>query len=64
MIEAWKKNNIDYDLFVCWKVIFIWKVNFKKMNFGKVNYFPIFGSVMKNKLENTLQYLVISRKMS
>jgi hypothetical protein len=64
MIEAWKKNNIDYDLFVCWKVISIWKVNFKKINFGKVNYFLIFGSVMKNKLENTFQCLVMSWKMS
>ena len=35
------------------KVVFFWKVNFEKMNFGKVNYFPMFGSVMGNKLENT-----------
>jgi hypothetical protein len=27
-------------------------------------YFPIFGSVMKNKLENTFQCLVVSWKMS
>ena len=34
---------------------FFWKVNS-----GKVNYFPMFGSVMKNKLENTFQCLVMS----
>jgi hypothetical protein len=45
--------------FVCWKVVFFWKVNS-----GKVNYFPMFGSVMKNKLENTFQCLVMSWKMS
>jgi hypothetical protein len=42
-------------LFVCWKVVF-----FLKMNSGKVNYFPMFGSVMENKLENTFQCLVMS----
>ena len=45
--------------FVCWKVVFFWKVNSRK-----VNYFPMFGSVMKNKLENTFQCLVMSWKMS
>jgi hypothetical protein len=45
--------------FVCWKVIFFWKVNS-----GKVNYFPMFCSVMKNKLENIFQCLVMSWKMS
>jgi len=39
---------------VCWKVVFFWKVNF-----GKVNYFLMFGSVMENKLENTFQCLVM-----
>ena len=34
------------------------------MNSGKVNYFPMFGSVMENKLENTFQCLVMSWKMS
>ena len=29
-----------------------------------MNYFPIFGSVMENKLENTFQYLVMSWKMN
>jgi hypothetical protein len=46
-------------MFVCWKVVF-----FLKVNPGKVNYFPMFGSVMKNKLENNFQYLVVSLKMS
>jgi len=46
-------------LFICWKVSFFFKVNF-----GKVNYFLMFGSVMENKLENTFQCLVISWKMS
>jgi len=45
--------------FVCWKVVFFLKVNFEKMN-----YFFMFGSVMKNKLENIFQYLVMSWKMS
>jgi hypothetical protein len=40
---------------VCWKVVFFWKVNS-----GKVNYFLIFDSVMKNKLENIFQSLVMS----
>jgi hypothetical protein len=30
-------------------------MNSGKVNFEKVNYFSIFGSVMKNKLENTFQ---------
>jgi hypothetical protein len=38
---------------------FFWKVNSGKVNSGKMNYFLIFGSVMKNKLENTFQYLVM-----
>jgi len=46
-------------IFVCWKVIFFWKVNSRK-----VNYFSMFGSVMKNKLENNFQCLVMSWKMS
>jgi len=32
--------------------------------FRKVNYFPMFGSVMKNKLENTFQCLVMLWKIS
>ena len=32
-----------------------WKVNSRK-----VNYFPMFGSVMENKLENTFQCLFMS----
>jgi hypothetical protein len=34
--------------------------NFFKVNFRKVNYFLIFGSVIKNKLKNIFQYLVMS----
>jgi hypothetical protein len=33
---------------------------FLKVNLKKVNYFLMFGSVMKNKLENTFQCLVMS----
>jgi len=34
-------------MFVCWKVVFFFKVSFEK-----VNYFLIFGGVIENKLEN------------
>ena len=37
---------------------------FEKLNLKKVNYFLIFGIVMKNKLENIFQYLVMSWKIS
>jgi len=40
---------------ICWKVIFYLKVNSEK-----VNYFLIFDNVMKNKLENIFQCLVMS----
>jgi hypothetical protein len=40
---------------IYWKVIFL-----KKLNFKKINYFLIFDSIIKNKLENTFQYLIIS----
>jgi hypothetical protein len=53
------KIILSLDPFVCWKVVFFSKVNFRKMN-----YFSMFGSVMKNKLENTFQCLVMSWKMS
>ena len=43
---------------------FLKKVNSMKVNSGKVNYFSMFGSVMKNKLENTFQCLIMSWKMS
>jgi hypothetical protein len=36
----------------------------KKINFKKINYFLMFGSVMKNKLENIFQCLVMSWKIS
>jgi len=58
------KTNHRIGLFICWKVVFFWKVNSEKMNFIKMNYFLMFGSVMENKLENTFQYLVMSWKMS
>jgi hypothetical protein len=54
-----EKYTEIWALFVYWKVVSFWKVTS-----GKVNYFSIFGSVMKNKLENIFQYLVISWKMS
>ena len=41
--------------FVSWKVVSFWKVNSRK-----VNYFPMFGSVMENKLENIFQCLFMS----
>ena len=50
--------------FVCWKVVSFWKVNSGKVNSEKINCFSMFGSIMKNKLENTFQCLVISWKMS
>jgi hypothetical protein len=37
---------------------------FEKLNLKKVNCFLIFGIVMKNKLENTFQCLVMSWKIS
>jgi hypothetical protein len=37
---------------------------FFKVNFGKVNYFIMFGSVMEKKLENTFQCLVMLWKIS
>jgi hypothetical protein len=52
--------NLSY-LFVCLlESNFFFKVNFRKVNSRKVNYFLIFSSVMKNKLENTFQYLIMS----
>jgi hypothetical protein len=41
------------DSFICSKVVFF------KVNSGKVNYFSMFGSVIKNKLKNIFQYLVV-----
>jgi hypothetical protein len=40
-----------------------WKVNSEKINFRKVNYFLIFDNIIKNKLENIFQCLVMSWKM-
>ena len=50
--------------FVCWKVVSFRKVVFLESGFLKVNYFSMFGSVMRNKLKNIFQYLVMSWKMS
>jgi hypothetical protein len=33
---------------------------FLKVIFKKLNYFPMFGSIMKNKLDNNLHFLVMS----
>ena len=41
-------------------IIFFFEVNSEKANFRKINYFLIFNSIMKNKLENIFQYLVMS----
>jgi hypothetical protein len=54
-----KKYQIEISLgevktsFVCWKV------DSSKLNSYKVNYFQMFGTVMKNKLKNTFQCLVM-----
>ena len=32
-------------LFVCWKVVFFWKLNFGKVNFEKVNSEKVFSDV-------------------
>jgi len=37
---------------------------FEKWIPGKVNYFQMFGSIMKNELKNTFQYLVVLWKMN
>jgi hypothetical protein len=54
-----KRYYIIIAPFVGWKVVSFWKVNSRKVNSGKVNYFSMFGSVMKNKLENIFQYLAM-----
>jgi hypothetical protein len=44
-----------------WKnSFFFWKVIFMKNKFLKSILFFIFSSIMKNELENTFRYLVIS----
>jgi hypothetical protein len=54
LIKKKKENSSKVAPFVCWKIVFFWKVNS-----GKVNYFLMFGSVMENKLENIFQCLVV-----
>ena len=41
-------------LFVYWKVVLFWKVNYSSM----------FDNIMKNKLENTFQYLIMLWKIN
>jgi hypothetical protein len=55
---------LDLSVIYLLKTNFFKKINFRKINFKKVNYFLIFSSVIKNKLENTFQYLVMSCKIS
>jgi hypothetical protein len=43
---------------------FFFKINSRKINSKKINYFLIFSSIIENKLENIFQCLVMSRKMS
>jgi hypothetical protein len=40
------------------------KLFFKKLNYRKVNYFLIFDSVMKNKLKNNFQCLIMLWKIA
>jgi len=63
LIKGGEIKNKNTDLFVCWKVVFF-KINFGKVNSEKVNNFPMFGRVIKNKLENNLQCFVMLWKMS
>ena len=55
-----KPNNLVYikTRFVCQKIVFFWKVVFMESKFLKLDYF-LYLAVMKNKLENIFQYLVI-----
>jgi len=59
-----KMNYYFYLFFFLLKSSFFSENKFWKNKFRKINYFLIFDSVMKNKLENIFQYLVISWKMS
>jgi hypothetical protein len=52
-----------YGLFICWRVIiFLESECWGKQVLGK--YFLIFDSIIKNKLENIFQCLVMSCKIS
>jgi len=44
--------------------LFAEKYFLKKINFRKIKYFLMFDNIMKNKLENIFQCLVMSWKMS
>ena len=56
-IMRWEKCdehvNIDIKVYTTWPVCLLESIFFFKVNFRKMNYFLMFGSVMKNKLENT-----------
>jgi hypothetical protein len=55
-LDALSSSNqlILGSIFFWWKVVFFWKVNFKK-----INYFSMFGNIIENKLENIFRYLVM-----
>ena len=64
--ESERERTVNLSFFVC-KIkacLFAEKFFFKKINSEKVNYFLIFGSLMKNKLENIFQCLIMPWKMS
>jgi len=68
-MERWKRNPVMEEMHFLagkrWKPVCLLESSFfYKVNSEKVNYFLIFSSVMKNKLENTFQCLVMSWKMS
>ena len=69
-LSIWKAMNIILTLHISTafaslfhllgRVCLLKSIFFKKNEFQKMNYFLMFGSVMKNKLENTFQCLVMS----
>jgi hypothetical protein len=67
-LDSWEnryKHGVHAYIRTFWLVTAMNSSNyFFKVNFKKMNYFSMFGSVIKNKLENTFQYLVMSCKMS
>jgi len=65
VLEGNVMHPCKYSVTVCLlESSFFLESDSRKVNSEKVNYFPIFGGVMKNKLENTFQCLVMSWKMS
>ena len=60
-----RKVNQDLGTVYLLENIFIFgKWFFWKINYCKVNYFLIFKSIIKNKLKNNFQYLVMLWKIS